>query len=167
VIARVSDASSVTLRAMRMDDLDAVLRIQREAYGDDYQESAQVLGRKLRLAPDACWFAERDGVGLGYVFAHPWSADAPRLHAPIVTLPPVADHGFLHDLAVSPRARGERLGGRLFAQVLDWSRAAGHRGLQLVALADAVGFWRRLGFVPCAQALPEGYGKGAVLMRLG
>jgi len=152
---------------MRMDDLDAVLRIQREAYGDDYQESAEVLGRKLQLAPDACWFAERDGVGLGYVFAHPWSADAPRLHAEIGCLPSPADHGFLHDLAVSPRARGERLGGRLFAQVLGWSRAASHRGLHLVALADAVSFWRRLGFVPSAQALPEGYGEGAVLMRLG
>lgn len=154
------------LRAMRMDDLDAVLRIQREAYGDDYQESAEVLARKLRLAPDACWFAERDGLGLGYVFAHPWTAGAPRLHAPLASLPPAADHGFLHDLAVSPRARGERLGGRLFAQVLDWSRAAEHRALQLVALVDAVGFWRRLGFVPCAQALPEGYGEGALLMRL-
>nr|WP_038000555.1 GNAT family N-acetyltransferase [Thauera linaloolentis] len=152
---------------MRMDDLDAVMRIQREAYGDAYQESADVLGRKLSLAPEGCWFAERGGEGLGYVFAHPWSAGAPCLHAQIENLPPRADHGFLHDLAVSPRARGLGVGRGLFGKVRSWSERAGHQALALVALADAVAYWRGLGFAAEPLALPDGYGAGAVFMRYG
>ena len=54
-------SSAVCLRALRSDDIDTVLSIQREAYADGYQESAEVLGRKLSLAPGACWLAERGG----------------------------------------------------------------------------------------------------------
>ena len=160
-----ASSAGVLLRTMRVNDLDAVVRIQREAYGDDYQESAEVLGHKLRLAPEACWFAEYEGVGLGYVFAHPWAAGVPRLHAPIAHIPSNADQGFLHDLAVSPRARGAGVGGRLFERVRMWSRGAGHSALGLVALADAVAYWSALGFVAQPLSPPKGYGEGAVFMR--
>ena len=158
-------AAGVMLRPMRPDDLDAVLRIQREAHGDDYQESAEVLGRKLQLAPDACWFAECEGVGLGYVFAHSWAAGVPPLHAPIARIPPHADQGFLHDLAVSPQARGAGVGGGLLERVMTWSQRLGHGALELVALPDALGYWRGFGFVAQPVALPAGYGEGAAFMR--
>lgn len=158
-------SAALVLRPLRADDLPAVLRIQREAYGDAYQESAGVLGRKLQLAPEGCWLAEAGGEGVGYVLAHPWSDGAPPLHAEVERLPVGAEHGFVHDLAVSPCARGTGVGGRLLARVADWSHAAGHRGLRLVALADAVAFWRRLGFSGIPFRLPEGYGAGAVLMQ--
>lgn len=156
---------AVGLRTMRSGDLDAVLRIQREAYGDAYQESAEVLARKLSLAPEACWLAECGDEAFGYVFAHPWQAGVPQLHTLIDRLPGQADHGFLHDLAVSPRACGMGVGRALFGTVRAWSEQAGHRALTLVALADAVAYWRGLGFVPQALSLPEGYGAGAVCMR--
>ena len=157
--------TAVTLRTMRAADLDAVLRIQREAYGDAYQESAEVLGRKLDISPGACWLAERGGEALGYVFAHPWRAGAPPLHERIDSLPARADHGFLHDLAVSPRARGLGVGRSLFGKVTNWSAQAGHRALTLVALADAVGYWHGLGFAAVPQVLPDAYGAGAQFMR--
>ena len=97
-----------------------------------------MLGRKLEFAPRACWLAHMDEVAVGYVFAHPWSdAGAPPLHAPLV-LPAAADRGFVHDLAVLPAARGLGVAATLFACVRAWSSAAGHRGMRLVALADAV-----------------------------
>ncbi|HRA81529.1 MAG TPA: hypothetical protein PL024_08495 [Thauera sp.] len=40
-------------------------------------------------------------------------------------------------------------------------------GARLVALADALGYWRRLGFVATHAQLRVGYGAGAVFMRHG
>jgi len=154
------------LRPLCMSDLPAVLAIQRAAYGDGYQESAAVLGRKLELAPQACWLAQSDGIAVGYVFAHPWNdAGAPPLHAPLQAPPAQAAHGFVHDLAVSPAARGLGVAAALFGRVRDWAAGAGYRGLRLVALADAVPFWARQGFAAVPEVLPAGYGEGACSME--
>ena len=159
-------AARPVLRPLRADDLPAVLAIQRAAYGDGYQESAAVLARKLELAPQACWLAQSDGAAVGYVFAHPWdAAGAPPLHAPLQALPANAAHGFVHDLAVSPAARGLGVAAALFGRVRDWAAGAGYRGLRLVALADAVPFWARQGFAAVPEVLPAGYGEGACSME--
>ena len=156
----------LALRPLRAADLPVVLAIQRAAYGDGYQESAAVLGRKLALAPQACWMAHRGDDALGYVFAHPWdAAGAPPLHVALAALPAGADRGFVHDLAVSPAARGLGVAAALFGRVRDWSRAAGHVGMRLVALGDAVPFWTRLGFSALPSDLPAAYGDGACLME--
>ena len=158
--------SRLTLRPLCAADLPAVLTVQRAAYGEGYQESATVLGRKLELAPQACWLAHAGEEAVGYVLAHPWDdTGAPPLHAPLAALPAAADRGFVHDLAVSPTARGLGVASALFACVRDWSNVAGYRGMRLVALADAVPFWRRHGFSALPAALPAGYGDGACLME--
>ncbi len=156
------------LRPMKASDLPAVMRIQRAAYGDAYQESAAVLGRKLELAPDGCWLAERGGEPAAYVFAHPWRADAPPpLHAPLAALPDQADCVFMHDLAVAPSARGGGVAAGLLRGVAGWASRQGARSLNLVALADAAAFWARHGFtpVPGGEDLAAGYGAGALFMR--
>lgn len=154
------------LRPLHAADLPAVLAIQRAAHGDGYQESAAVLGRKLALAPQACWLAHAGEAALGYVFAHPWhGAGAPPLHVPLAALPAGADRGFVHDLAVVPAVRGRGVAAALLARVREWSCAAGHRGVCLVALADAVPFWLRHGFRARPAPLPAGYGDGACLME--
>ena len=159
-------AAQPALRPLCAADLPDVLAIQRAAYGDGYQESAAVLARKLALAPQACWLAQADGAAVGYVFAHPWDdVGAPSLHAPLAILPACAAHGFVHDLAVAPAARGLGVAAALFGRVRDWSAGAGHRGMRLVALADAVPFWVRQGFAALPAALPPGYGAGARLME--
>jgi GNAT superfamily N-acetyltransferase len=161
-----SAAAGLSLRPLRTADLPAVLAIQRAAYGDGYQESDVVLGRKLELAPRACWLAQAAGAAVGYVFAHPWSdVGAPPLHAPLAALPAQAGHGFLHDLAVLPMARGQGVAVALFGRVRGWSSGEGHRGLRLVALADAGPFWARQGFSVLPATLPAGYGEGACLME--
>lgn len=170
MLSRGSDAlhepAAVVLRLLRADDLPAVLAIQRAAYGDGYQESAVVLGRKRELAPAACWIAHAGQMAVGYVLAHPWDTlGAPPLHAPLPALPTGADRGFVHDLAVMPAARGLGVAAGLLARVCAWSSAAGHRGMRLVALADAAPFWARQGFSPLPVALPAAYGDGACLME--
>ncbi|MBT0960555.1 GNAT family N-acetyltransferase [Denitromonas iodatirespirans] len=106
---------SFTLRPMAAGDLPAVLQVQRLAYGDAYQELAEVLDAKRQRSPAACWVAS-DAAGrmLGYVLAHDWPGEAPPpLHA---SLPDVAGGrgAFLHDLAVAPRAHGTGVGRSLF-----------------------------------------------------
>lgn len=159
-------APGLEVSPLGADDLPAVLAIQLAAYGAGYQESAAVLGRKLELAPRGCWLAHVGEAAVGYVFAHPWhGAGAPALHAPLASIPASADHGFVHDLAVSPAARGLGVAAALFARVRAWSSAAGHSSMRLVALADAVPFWARHGFATLPMAPPAAYGEAACLME--
>lgn len=156
---------TASTRALTVADLDAVLAVQRAAYGDAYQESASVLARKLALAPGACWIAELDGRGVGYVFAHPWAGmEPPALHAELPCLPEGERLAFLHDLAVSPEARGAGVAAVLLDRVRDWCTRSGLRRMVLVALEDAVAFWLRHDFVLIDQPVPPSYGDGARLM---
>ncbi|WP_228720661.1 GNAT family N-acetyltransferase [Nitrogeniibacter mangrovi] len=149
---------------MRPDDIAAVLRLQRAAYGDAYQESAAVLLDKLAQGPAFCRMACEGEAILGYVLAHPWALDVvPPLHR-AMALPAPADAVFVHDLAIAPSAQGRGVGRRLADAV---SASAGTRfaHMALVALDEAVAFWQALGFVPRApgNAL-AGYGAGARYM---
>ena len=159
------------LRRMQPGDLPAVMAIQREAYGDAYQESMQVLGDKLALAPQGCWLAECNGVAVAYVLSHPWHSVAPPpLHAPLHEVPSVPQCLFLHDLAVVPAARSGGVAARLLERVTDWAVTQRVSRIALVALASAAGFWGRQGFVPVTHSsvMPDslsGYGAGALLMQ--
>ena len=76
------------------------------------------------------------------------------------------DEFYLHDLAVSSKARGLGVGQRLLARALAFASHAGYRHAGLVAVQDAPpsGASR---FVPAdtGKSLVE-YGDGAVYMRL-
>ncbi|THF62353.1 GNAT family N-acetyltransferase [Pseudothauera nasutitermitis] len=159
--------SRSVLRPLRVTDLDAVLRVQASAYPPGYHEEAEVFATRLALAPGACWLGEQDGRAAAYVIAHPWADEQPpALHTPLGERPPGGDRVFLHDLAVSPDARGGGLARGLFGKVADWARAQGAREIMLVALADAHGFWLRQGFAADPAPLPAAYGAGACRMRL-
>lgn len=157
------------LRPMTADDLPAILLVQRLAYGDAYQEAVEVLDAKRKRSPAACWVA-CDAAGMaGYVFAHDWPGDAPPPLHVVLPAAAVSTCGFLHDLAVVPRAHGGGVGAALFAAVQQWSLAAGHEALHLVSLASAAGYWRRAGFVsivPSERSAMAAYGEGACFMRL-
>jgi ribosomal protein S18 acetylase RimI-like enzyme len=105
-----------TLRAMREDDLDAVLAVQAACYPPAMQEAAAVvLGKVTPL-------------------------DAP------FALPEAPDTLYVHDLAVAPRALGRGLARRLLAQLLDGARARGLRHSALVSVQGSQGFWAGLGY---------------------
>ena len=76
----------------------------------------------------------------------------------------------MHDLSVSPAARGAGLGRGLLEHSLRAASRLGLRHSELVAVPGAAGYWARLGYVavPASEALAEklrGYGAGAVYMR--
>lgn len=134
---------------MRVGDLPGVLAVQRQAYGDAFQEECAVFEAKLRLAPDAAWLAEQDGAAVAYLFAHPWSGCLPpALNVPLAMLPGEADCAYLHDLAVAPQARGSGVASKLIESFSRWAGATGFERSMLVAVGDAQEFWARLGFEP-------------------
>jgi len=152
---------------MQTGDLPAVLQVQRAAYGDGYQESAEVLGAKLALAPSCCWVMEREGAVGAYVFAHPWRRQAPPpLHSRLERLPQAVDCLFVHDVAVMPTLRGAGAAGALFRLVAAEAAAKRMPCLTLVALVDAIPYWQRHGFKAQPAGLPESYGEGAAFMSL-
>lgn len=150
---------------MRHADLDQVLALQAEAYGPEFHEGWQAFSSKLQHHPDSAWVAEQSGQLLAYLFAQPARRGYP---------PPLNDAGHvianadtlhLHDLAVSPRARGLGVARALAQTSLDWGLQQGFRLASLVAVQDSVPFWGRLGFVAEAPAKSLlGYGAAATYL---
>lgn len=157
----------IQVRAMRADDLPAVLHIQAAAYPVALHERAEVLARKLSLAPHWCRVAELDGQVAAYLFSHPWSGETPpAVHAWLECLPHRPDCWFVHDLAVHPQAQGRGLASQLLDPTRAFACSSGCRHALLVAVAGAAAFWQRLGFaeLPSSSALAA-YGSDARLMH--
>lgn len=81
---------------------------------------------------------------------------------------------FLHDLALSPAARGLRVGERLVVAALEAARRDGLAEAELIAVEGAADYWRRVGFMeatmtPALATKVAGYGDAARWMtrRLG
>ena len=134
----------------------------------------------LECTEDGEW----EGRIIGYALVHEWggrgidTAAIPRLGE----VPPSrheergeghknveARHIFVHDLCVSPRFRGLGYGGLLARRLLRHHYGVQDVEVSLIALPQAVSFWRRLGFSTPSHPsalfpVPECYGPGAVLM---
>ena len=91
----------MTIRAMHMEDYDAVYALWLESTGmglNDYDDSREGIGRYLRRNPESCFVAEDDGAIVGAVLA---GHDGRR--------------GHLNHLAVAPERRRQGLGRALVA----------------------------------------------------
>lgn len=152
------------LRAMREADLPAIHALQCAAYPPDYHEPEAALASHLAAGPQTSFVAEQKNRLVAYVFAHPWQGEPPRLHEALPEAPG-ADHLFVHDLAVSPEARGLGAAALLVQTVREATRTLRFEEIRLVALAHAIAFWRQHGFEALpAFPLPACYGE-ACLMR--
>jgi ribosomal protein S18 acetylase RimI-like enzyme len=167
------------VRPMLASDVDGILAAQVLAYPEFLLESAGFFLNRLALAPGHCWVAQaaapagREGL-LGYLVSYPWDAGLPpALDVALASLPAGADHWFLHDCAVVPRAQGLGVGQALVRAAADAALETGLRRASLVSLESATGYWRRHGYAPMAVAgagLAEklaGYGPQALYMSRG
>ena len=142
------DEYSCQLRAMGVDDLDAVLAVQAACYPPSMREAAGVVLARLAAAPGTCVVAV-DAAGVcGYLFAYPSLLGVVTpLDASFETAP-APDTLYLHDLAVAPRAHGNGLARRLVTGLLAQARAQGIAASSLVSVQETATFWASLGYRP-------------------
>jgi GNAT superfamily N-acetyltransferase len=154
-------------RAMRVDDLDAVLALA-EAVHRDLPESRAVFAERLALFPSGCLVLDGGGIG-GYAVSHPIRrSEPPALGVLLGSLPADADQFYIHDVVVAPSRRRSGTAAAAVARLLDL--AADFETTALVSVYGTVGFWARFGFAPTDEEMAEKlspYGAGAVyLVRL-
>ena len=140
---------------MRERDLAGVLAVA-DVVHPAYPEDAAVFAERLQLYADGCLVFEDGAAGDGifaYVVSHPWrSNDPPALNAPLGALPAQPATYYIHDLALLPQARGRAAASSVVRQLIAGATAAKLPTLSLVAVNGSVGFWRRHGFQPIADA---------------
>lgn len=156
-------------RPMTEADLDRVVAVAAGAF-PDHPEDRACFANRLALHPAGCKVLA-DGAGgvAGYLVAYPWRADdAPALNTLLPGLPEAPEAYYLHDLALTPAARG---GGRAATGVdlaVQAARDAGLSTVTLTAVNGAAPFWVRQGFAPrhspAMAAKLAGYGADAVYM---
>lgn len=138
-------------RAMQSRDLEAVIRIQAEAYTDEILETDDVIRARFAQTPDTSWVVERAGEVCGYLVGYqsalgevsPWGREF--MHKPESTAL------YLHDLAISKSAAGCGLGPLLVNHALMEARQRALRAAALVSVQNSKSFWQKLGFNESAQ----------------
>jgi len=144
----MQQAVPFTIRAIREGDWAAVDRIQREAFTAEALEDIETIKSLGQLSPETCLIAEREGEPVGYLIAHPWKADdLPPLNTCLREIPEGASTFFLHDLALSPKARGQGVAPGLVAEGLAGARRLGLQDASLLSIQNSRSFWERMGFV--------------------
>ena len=136
-------------RSMTAADLDRVAEIAVIGFPDHF-EGRPCFANRLALNPAGC-FVLQTAEGLeGYLVAYPWRAEAaPTLNTLIEAIPAEAAVLYLHDLALTPEVRGQAWSKPAVQAVVDLAREGGWPAIALVAVNDAVDFWRGHGFEVC------------------
>jgi GNAT superfamily N-acetyltransferase len=158
------------IRAMRLEDVPAMLVVQRQCYPLDMNEPAEVFQARFQACPDTAWVVlDASGQVGAYLVAYRslLGKVTPLGHA--FEHAPGADALYLHDLAIGPSLRGQGLAQALVQHARTQGLASGLQALSLVSVNGTVPFWQRMGFelvcvVPeSAQAL-QSYVQPALYM---
>lgn len=164
--------SDLIIRPVADTDLPGILAVQQACYGDGFLESGDALASRWARSPAMCLVALDGAAVVGYLLSHAWHAWAPpKLHVPLPATDAADVLWFVHDMAIAPAGRGQRLGERLYATACASARAQGLRQSRLVAVQGADAFWRRLGYQSTHMestqltALRRVYGDDAELME--
>jgi ribosomal protein S18 acetylase RimI-like enzyme len=153
-----------------------ILHIQEEAYTGVPPEEVDVLKSKWEISPESCFvFRADDGNILAYLLAHSWNSLEPPKLFDKTPADSMGDILYLHDLAVSNRARGMGIGKQLAKKLIESAKEkqldkqckAKYKKILLVAVQDSSRFWSGLGFCEVLQVpVCSSYGDDAKLMLL-
>ena len=153
---------------MQADDLDRVAEIAAIGFPDHF-EGWDCFANRLALSPAGCLVLQTPQGLEGYLVAYPWRADAvPALNILIETTPTDAGVMYLHDLALTPAVRAQGWSKPAVRAVVDLAKSGDWPTVALVAVNDAVEFWRGHGFdvrqTPEMAAKLASYGSDARYM---
>lgn len=155
-------------RSMTEEDLDWVAEITTIGFPNHF-EGREMFANRLALNPAGCFALQTPGGLEGYLIAYPWRDDAaPALNTVIEAVPTDAGVIYLHDLVLTPAVRGQGWSKPAVQAVVDLAKAGGWASIALVAVNDAVDFWRGHGFevreTPEMAAKLASYGSDARYM---
>ena len=126
----------VSIRPEREADFAAVLRVHREAFGeDDVPGIVELLRPSDAYVPELSLVAELDGEAVGHVILSRGYLDERRVLA-------------LGPIGVLPDHQRTGVGSALMRESLDRARALGH---ELVVLLGHTSYYPRFGFVPARE----------------
>jgi GNAT superfamily N-acetyltransferase len=134
---------------MTADDLDRVVEIAAIGFPDHF-EGRHCFENRLSLWPQGCFVLAGGERVEAYLVTYPWqAARVPALNSLIDAIPGDATVLYLHDLALTPAVRGQGWSRPAMEAVLELARTGGWPTVSLVAVNDAVAFWRGHGFEVC------------------
>ncbi len=127
-------------------DVPTIGRLSRKLLGVLGEEDI-IFKERQRLCPQGCHVFS-DGVDIGgYIVSHPWrKGQPPALNQSLSALPADADCWYIHDIAMDTPCRGTGAAATIVNAVTQIAHRSGYSTIALVAVADALAFWSRLGF---------------------
>ena len=134
------------IRLMQISDLSAVVRLQDHCYADEFYESPQVVAKRLMLYPQSCWLACYQDKVWGYLFSYPSRLGQVNPLGAEFGQYEQANCLYLHDMAVSPDARGQGVATTLLQQALNYAGTLGLSYAALVAVQNSTAFWQQQQF---------------------
>jgi len=144
--------SLLEIRPMRPVDLPSISEIEVLCYTEIAPESDECLLAKLSASPSTCYVACQQHKVVAYLISLPGSFEhPPELHAVTCELPPNPDTLYLHDLAVSPNARGTGAGKALVERFITRAKELNFKHASLIAVQGSKTYWERYGFRPIPQ----------------
>ncbi len=142
---------SVRYRLINPADLPAVVALQDCCYSDALYESPALLSQRLQAAANSCWLAENSAGELqGYLFSYPSVNGYVTPLASAFTPAAAPQLLYLHDMALSPAARGLGLASQLLTMARQHALSLRLSKLALVAVQGSVPYWQRQGFAVVA-----------------
>ncbi|PUA18547.1 GNAT family N-acetyltransferase [Glaciimonas sp. PCH181] len=137
-----------SVRRMSAEDVPALLQIQMACYPPSMTEPEAVILMRLQSSQQTCWLLEHDDTPSAYLFSYPSHRGMVTALNATFEVASNPDCLYLHDLAVSPRLRGQRAGQALVKTALAYARSAGLGSSALVAVQQSQPFWMAFGYSP-------------------
>lgn len=137
------------IKTIPQSDLPRVVAVQKNSYPQELWEDEGIFREKRRVFPDGALGWYRDGVLQAYVFVHPWHKnETAPLFTENMTLPDKPDCLYIHDLAITPAARGKGAARALVEAAFALAAKHGLQHFSLVAVQNSESFWQKFGFTP-------------------
>lgn len=141
-----------TIVPLHRRHLPQALALQALVYPAFLVEPERAFASRLDVAAPYCLAAMQGDRLVAYLLAHGWPHAAPPPVGAILDPATRGDTLFLHDLAVSPAARGTGRGRALVERAFALAAADGVLRAELIAIEGAAPFWAGLGFAPAAPS---------------
>lgn len=159
------------IRNLELKDIDQILSIQKEAYQDHLIEDKNAFLDKIVKYHDFCIGVFFEGCLLAYLCSVPCDdLSLPTFNDPSIKVCDNPTFLYIHDLAVSKKARGKNLSQILLDDLSVKAQQNNLSLLKLISVQNTSSFWEKHDFVRLVQFNPIvsqkllSFGDDAVMM---